>query len=136
MKNTNSIVLDTNILISYLLAPKSIPAMAVKKALHENEIVVSDETLNEIADVLSRKKFDKYISAQDRQEFFRKLAIIARNIPIINKIKACRDAKDDKFLELAVNANAKIIITGDSDLLELNPFQGIQIIKPAQYIKI
>ena len=41
---------------------------------------------------------------------------------------ACRDAKDDKFLELAVNGNAELIVSGDEDLLILNPFQEIAIV--------
>ena len=46
-----------------------------------------------------------------------------------------RDRKDDKFLELAVNGNAALIITGDKDLLALDPFQGIAIITPASFLK-
>ncbi len=47
-------------------------------------------------------------------------------LEIIHTIRACRDARDDKFLELAVNGEASLIITGDADLLELDPFQGIR----------
>jgi len=43
------------------------------------------------------------------------------------RINACRDIKDNKFLELAVSGNASAIITGDNDLLTLNPFQKITI---------
>ena len=59
---------------------------------------------------------------------------IAEMVPIIHTIRACRDARDDKFLELAVNGEASHIVTGDADLLELNPFQGIPIITPASYL--
>ena len=51
-------------------------------------------------------------------------------------ITICRDAKDDKFLELALNGRADIIVSGDQDLLTLNPFQGIPIVQPATFIRL
>ena len=54
---------------------------------------------------------------------------IAIPTEIQEKIQACRDVKDDKFLELAVNGNADVVVTGDADLLVLNPFREIEIIK-------
>ncbi len=56
------------------------------------------------------------------------------NIIIHRKIRACRDEKDNKFLELAINGKADFIITGDNDLLVLNPFENIAIIKPDVFI--
>lgn len=56
-------------------------------------------------------------------------------VPINYRIRACRDPKDDKFLELAVNGSASLIITGDKDLLALDPFRGIGIITPAGFLK-
>ena len=46
-------------------------------------------------------------------------------------VQACRDPKDDRILELAVNGNATTVVTGDDDLLVLNPFRGIPIVTPA-----
>jgi len=57
----------------------------------------------------------------------------AELVPIIEQIVACRDPKDDKFLELAVDGHADFIVSGDADLLTLNPFRGIPIITPAVY---
>ena len=51
------------------------------------------------------------------------------------RIQACRDPKDDKFLELAVNGSAEVIVTGDKDLLVLDPFRGISIIPRERYIE-
>lgn len=56
------------------------------------------------------------------------------NVVIHRQINACRDEKDNKFLELAINGNADFIITGDNDLLVLNPFENIAIIKPDVFI--
>ena len=47
----------------------------------------------------------------------------------------CRDPTDDKFLELAANGHADLILTGDKDLLVLNPFRGIQIVGPATFVQ-
>lgn len=54
-------------------------------------------------------------------------------VAITERITACRDPKDDKFLELAVNGHADLIVSGDADLLVLDPFRGIPIIPPASF---
>jgi len=97
-------------------------------------LLVSEATLAELADVLARPKFAPYVSIQDRQQFIRLLGRVCEMVPITHMIRACRDAKDDKFLELAVNGGAGVIITGDKDLLALNPFRKIAIVTPAQYL--
>jgi uncharacterized protein len=50
-------------------------------------------------------------------------------------VHACRDPRDDKFLEVALNGNAELILTGDADLLALDPWQGIAVVSPAGYIR-
>jgi putative PIN family toxin of toxin-antitoxin system len=55
-------------------------------------------------------------------------------VPIIQVVRECRDPKDDKFLELALNGRADLIITGDADLLVLNPWRGIEIVTPREYL--
>ena len=76
------IVLDTNVLISRLLLPHGISGRAVDKALSWGVMLVSDETLAELADVLARPKFDRYVSRADRQQFLRLLGGVARKIRI------------------------------------------------------
>jgi uncharacterized protein len=127
-------VIDNNVLVSKLLLPNSVSAHAVQLAIENGILLISEETLAELAEVLSREKFDKYISTDDRKTFINKLQIISRKAEIIERITACRDAKDDKFLELAINGNAKFIITGDRDLLVLNIFKGIEIITSQDFI--
>ena len=135
MKARDRIVLDHNALISRLLVPASIPARAVRKAVDTHQLLVLEATLVEFADVLSRPKFDRYVTVAERQEFLRLLGRIAELVPIIYTVRACRDPKDDKILELAVNGAAALIATGDQDLLALNPFHGTTIITPAAYLK-
>jgi putative PIN family toxin of toxin-antitoxin system len=129
------IVADTNLLVSRLLLPQSVPARAVRKAVDEGQLLVSDATLSELADVLSRPKFDPYISLTDRQDFIRVLNRIAERVIVTAPIQACRDPKDDKFLEVALHGQAKVILTGDRDLLALHPFRGIDILSPRGYLE-
>lgn len=128
------IVVDTNVLISRLLVPASTPGRAVRKAVEVGQLMVSAATMEELAAVLGREKFDPYLSVADRQEFIRLLGRIAEMVPILRMVRACRDPRDDKFLEVAVNGRADLIITGDRDLLELDPFMRVAILSPAAYL--
>ena len=129
------IVADTSLLVSRLLLPQSWPAKAVRKAVDEGQLLVSDATLEELADVLSRPKFDLYVSLEDRQDFIRVLNRVAARVIVTSPIKACRDPKNDKFLEVAFNGEANLILTGDRDLLALHPFRGVDILSPREYIE-
>jgi putative PIN family toxin of toxin-antitoxin system len=129
------VVFDTNALVSYLLARDSVPGQAFRKATREATLLASQETLDELATVLSRRKFDSYASLADRTRFLQLVATAMELVPITTVIRACRDPKDDKFLELAVNGAADLIVTGDKDLLALNPFHEVTIITPAAYLK-
>jgi uncharacterized protein len=135
MRARPRIVVDTNALISRLLLPDSIPGQAVRKAVDSGQLLVSEATMLELVEVLGRPKFDRYISMEDRRDFFRLLVRIAELVPVNYAVHACRDPKDDMFLELAVNGQAHLIITQDADLLALHPFRGIPILTPSEYLK-
>lgn len=128
------VVVDTNALISRLLLPQSVPGRAVRHAVDVGSILVSEATMAELATVLARAKFDAYVSVADRQQFIRLLGRIVEMVPILRPVQACRDSKDDKFLEVAVNGEADLIITGDKDLLIMHPFLGIPILSPRDYL--
>lgn len=98
------IVIDTNVLISRLLLPHSIPGQAVRKAIDAAQLLVSAATIAELADVLGRPKLDPYLSIADRQEFVRLLGRIAEMVAIVRAVRACRDPRDDQFLEVASTA--------------------------------
>jgi putative PIN family toxin of toxin-antitoxin system len=135
MRERQRIVADTNCLVSRLLLPSSVPGNAVRKAVDSGLLLVSEATMNELADVLARSKFDRYISLADRQQFVRLLGRVAEFVPIVYPVRECRDPTDDKFLEVALNGKADLILTGDADLLALHPWQGIAILPPARYLK-
>ncbi len=135
MRARERIIADTNCLVSRLLLPSSVPGDAVRKAVDSGLLLVSEATMNELADVLARPKFDRYIGLEDRQQFLRMLLRVAEFVPIVYPVRECRDPKDDKFLEVALNGKANLIVTGDADLLALHPWRGIAIVSPARYLK-
>jgi uncharacterized protein len=130
------VILDTNVLISRLLIPQSITGRAVRRLLERTQPLVSDDTLSELATALSRPKFDRYVSREDRQTFFELFARVAEWVTVTTTIRRCRDPRDDKFLELAVDGKTDWIVTGDNDLLELSPFQAISILNPAAVLAL
>ena len=133
MKNKR-FVLDTNILISALLVKKSTPFKVIKIVETIGVTLYSSETLQEINQVLKRKKFDKYLTSEEKQEFIVKLVEKSELVKIQEVIDVCRDSKDNKFLEVAVSGQADFIITGDKDLLVLNPFRNIGIITVNEFL--
>ncbi len=133
MKN-NLFVIDTHNLISAFLFEYSTPKLAYDKAKQIGEISASNETLDEFCDVFVRPKFDKYVSFDKRLKLINDFSEIAALFTITETITDCRDPKDNKFLELAVSANASCIITGDKDLLILHPFRGIPILNAADFL--
>jgi len=128
------IVIDTNCFVSRLLTPKSINSQAVRYAFDFHQILVSADTLTELEIVLSRKKFNNYVSFEERQKFILYLKNLAEIVDITNHVQVCRDPKDDKFLSLAIAGNANIIITGDEDLLVLKCYQNIPILSPKDFL--
>ncbi len=133
MKN-DLFVFDTNVLISALFNDSGTPGMALKKARSRGVLVVSDEVAAEYVSVFSRTKFDKYLPLSYRFAFIEN--IISNALPVIieTSILACRDPKDDKYLSLAAATNATCIVSGDTDLLILHPFQNIPILKPIEFL--
>jgi predicted nucleic acid-binding protein len=55
-------------------------------------------------------------------------------VSLEGNVHLCRDPKDDMFLECAVVSGAKVLISGDRDLLSLGSVQDTRVITPAQYV--
>ncbi len=134
MTNDHRFVIDTNVVVSASIFPNSTTSKVVSRAKQIGKILLSSAVLYELAEVLGRKKLDKYVSLESRVEFLTQFASEAQFIDILSLITACRDPKDDKFLELAVNGRASCLISGDEDLLTLNPFREIPILTPAAFL--
>ncbi|MCY3840605.1 MAG: putative toxin-antitoxin system toxin component, PIN family [Gammaproteobacteria bacterium] len=130
------VVIDTNVWVSRLLLADSMAARAVDAALSSSEVVVSERPVEELADVLAREKFDRYVSLADREEFLRRVLQVATTIPVLTEVADCRDVNDNQLLTLALDSESDYILTGDQDLLTMNPWRGIEIISPRAFLAV
>ena len=131
----NFFVIDTNNLISAALIHTSTSRKALEKAITLGKIAIAPNTLDELLDVIFRKKLDKYFV--DNNERLVIVNILEANSVLFSpeiSIDDCRDKKDNKFLELAITVKASCIITGDTDLLVLHPFRNIPILNAVDFI--
>lgn len=129
-------VLDTNVLISAALLPASKPRKALDVAFRLGTVLVSGPTLTELFSVLERPVFRKYIDEADVLSFRAGIARQTELVEVNIQITACRDQRDDKFLELAVSGEAACIVSGDADLLALDPFRGIRILTVQAFLDL
>ena len=134
MANGGRFVFDTNVIVSALLMKKSAARDTLDKARAGGVILLSMDVIEELREVLSRPAFDRYIDEEDRLRFLALLVKEATLVEITQKVKECRDPKDDKFLELAVNGSANFIVSGDKDLQVLHPFRNIPILSPREFL--
>jgi putative PIN family toxin of toxin-antitoxin system len=128
------VVIDTNVYVSRLIREQSIPGQAVGRAWREAVTLTSTAILEELRTVLRRPKFARYIQPEKIEPYIEmvgEFGLVLVNSPTI---RACRDPRDDKFLEVAVHGRADVIVTGDLDLLALDPFRGVAILTPGEYI--
>jgi uncharacterized protein len=128
------VVLDTNVLVSAVLKDQSLPAIAVRLVERQGRLLKSVSTEQQLFEVLERPYLAKLV-APASLAWLKELLARAELITITERITACRDSSDDAFLELAVNGDAALIVSGDADLLVLNPFRTIPIIAPATFVQ-
>src|SRR5882762_6840531 len=128
------VVVDTNVFISAALKDRSPPSDAAHLAAERDLLLKSTTTEQELFITLVRPRLAPLIPQRFRV-WLEDVMAAAELVQIGERITACRDPKDDKFLELAVNGHADLIISGDADLLALNPFRGIPIVTPTAFVR-
>lgn len=136
MSSDTRYVFDTNVIVSAVLFNTSVPGQAFIRSLDDGMILISRSLIEELDNVLRRDKFDRYVTAEERERFLETLIRESKLVETTESIQACRDPKDDRVLELAINGSASFIVTGDSDLLVLNPFRSVQIVTPAKLLEL
>lgn len=121
------VILDTNLFISYLISRKliKIDLLLKKEAIR---LIFSEESLGEFIAVASRPKFKKFFSEEDIHELLSLIDHFAELVEVQSAVNLCRDPKDNFLLVLAKDSNADYLVTGDKDLLEIENFEGTQII--------
>ena len=133
------IILDTNVIISGVLFKGAVVRRLLLLALNEYQLVFSQATWDELAVVLQRDNFEKHMPLGARLRVLADLAGLIEVVSTTSIVADCRDPKDNKFLAVAVavavDAGVSTIVTGDADLLVLNPYKGVSICTPAGFMQ-
>jgi putative PIN family toxin of toxin-antitoxin system len=94
----------------------------------------SEATMAELPDVLARPRLLRFLDVGLRDELLGQLDALATFFSPSETVTDCRDAKDDKYLELALAASANVIVSSDEDLLVLHPWRGVRVLRPAEFL--
>lgn len=130
-------VVDTNILVRALIKPGgTVGPVLLRLRDGDYTLVYSEPLLVELADVLSRPRIkDKYhLDDTDIETVLSLLLLRGEAVAPVSRIEVCRDPKDNMVIEAAVEGRCDVIVSGDKDLLALNPFEGIPIVGPAEFL--
>ena len=127
------IVVDTNVFVTALL--RGATSRRVYDAFLRGQLtlVFSSDMLTELLEVLTRPHLRVLMHEDEIASF---LALIRRDALIVRptrSVAACRDPKDNMLLNCALAGDVAYLVTGDRDLLVLNPFHGIRILSPANF---
>jgi len=128
------VVVDTNVFISAALKENSWPGLVVRWLGSNGGLLKSAAAEQEIMEVLARPRLAKRISPAFMMNL-RLLFSVSEDVEVKPVLIRCRDPKDDKFLELAVNGRADVIVSGDADLLVLGRIEDIPIVNPATFAR-
>jgi len=129
-------VVDTNILVRAVIKPTgSVEPVLQRLRWREYILLISRATLDELVEVLYRPRLRTKYQLSDRvlRATIRLIVLRSELIRPDRRIIACRDPRDDKFLEVAVSGRAQVIVSRDEDLLTLHPFERIPIVAPARF---
>lgn len=129
-------MLDAGVIVSAALRRGSTPDRAFEIGLTFCRLVLSAAVEAEVQEVLSRPKFDRTLASGRKQALLDRLALLASRVEPTERVQECRDPDDDKHLELALAACADIIVSGDQDLLVLDPWRGVSILSPAAFVAL
>jgi putative PIN family toxin of toxin-antitoxin system len=127
-------LLDSSVLVAAFISRAGTCASLLEDILNDHEWVISNFILEE----LSRKLRDKFKYPEGEIAEIREAAMIAAEFVTPEEIPgdACRDPNDLPILGTALAGRAEVIITGDKDLLALQAFRGIPILRPGEFWKL
>lgn len=129
------IVIDTNVLISAGLLPRSRSAWAVATVVETFVLAQNRATWEELVSRIERPKFDRYFGENGRLAYLAKLAQVAQFFDAAADVRISRDADDDKFVSLALDVGATLIMSGDGELKDIQTYQGIEIVSPSVFLQ-
>jgi len=131
-------VLDTNVVVSALIwggTPFKLFEMATEGQL---TLYTSPALLAELREVLNRDHLARRLAQQQTaiEEAIRLYAELCMAVsPLSTPRVVPNDINDDQVIACALAAGATLIISGDSDLLVLHPWRGIQILNAAEAVR-
>lgn len=129
------LVIDTNVFVSALISTRSIPALLLDEAGRKYSPYISKEILDEVEDIISRKKFR--FSIQEISSAMEAILLFSELINPEIKVDVVKsDPDDNKILECAIACKASYIVSGDSHLLELREYGNIKIINPKTALEL
>ncbi len=124
------VVIDTNVLLSFLIKRDSVPGAVAAHVIKQHRLLLSAPVLRELDDKCKKQKFRPYFRLDEGLEFVELLERVGEYVVIQRSTAACRDAKDNMFLELALSSGADLLVSGDKDLSDLKRIEGIPILPP------
>jgi putative PIN family toxin of toxin-antitoxin system len=133
------VVVDTNILVRALIMPHgTVGPVLLRLRQGDYVLLYAQSLLEELVDVLNRPRIrQKYgLTDRDIETVLSLILLRGEAVDPQEQIAACRDPRDDKFLEVAVSGKADVIVSGDEDLLVLHPFAGIPILPPVAFLRM
>jgi putative PIN family toxin of toxin-antitoxin system len=133
------VVVDTNILVRAVIRPHgTVGPVLLRLRQGDYTLLYARSLLEELIDVLNRPRIrEKYrLTDWDIQTIIGLILLRGESVTPTERIVACRDPKDDKVLEVAVTGKADVIVSGDQDLLTLDPYAGIPIVPPNAFLRM
>jgi uncharacterized protein len=131
------IILDTNIIISYLISNGNTALYEILKKAKNKEIHLFC-SISIWEELLEALKYPKISSSLPNSYgiFLTRYKFLCEFLEPTKSVEICRDARDNKFLELVLESHSDYLITGDYDLLELKEFKNTKIVKLIEYLKV
>jgi uncharacterized protein len=117
------VVIDTNIVISAYAFQSVNARMVIACVMDDHVCLVSGQLTDEWFEAISRPKFN-FAPLDTKRAMVGVLTTLAESVPVTTTTTICRDPKDNYLLALALDGQADVIVTGDSDLLVLGPYHG------------
>ena len=134
-ENKANLIFDTNVLVSGFFFKGSVVRQAVTTGFRHHNVVFSTQTWDELTHVFQRDFLEKILPLAQR---LRLLSEIASRITVVDSksiVVDCNDAKDNKFLSLALDGGAEIIVTGDNDFLRMHPWREVKVLTVHQFLE-
>jgi uncharacterized protein len=128
-------VVDPGVLVSALITPAGSPADVLRAARQERfDLVISPRLLAELAGVLRREKFRRYVTLEEAAEYVEGVALLAETVAdVSDPPREARDPNGDYLIALTRSTGARALVSGDLDLLAVEA-RGVSVFTPRDFL--